>query len=196
MPCFNPRFSPSLFFNAAASTASAASARLPSLRPPPRPPPTSTASMASTDDELRGVHVRLGPEAERDAFGLVCRRWLRIQSSERQRLCARAGPTMLRRMAARFSGVLDLDLSQSPSRSFYPGVIDDDLDVIAGGFRNLRVLALWVFPIMTAEHKTIDSVLARGERLDSLVEKSSDLSAALQMFYKQAKKANSCCTIL
>ncbi|XP_021757356.1 VAMP-like protein YKT61 [Chenopodium quinoa] len=45
-------------------------------------------------------------------------------------------------------------------------------------------------------HKTIDSVLERGERLDSLVEKSSDLSAASQMFYKQAKKTNSCCTIL
>ncbi|KAF6172472.1 hypothetical protein GIB67_006985 [Kingdonia uniflora] len=30
-------------------------------------------------------------------------------------------------------------------------------------------------------HKTIDSVLARGERLDSLVEKSSDLSAASQV---------------
>ncbi|CAN0838466.1 VAMP-like protein YKT61 [Linum grandiflorum] len=45
-------------------------------------------------------------------------------------------------------------------------------------------------------HKTIDSVLARGEKLDSLVEKSSDLSAASQMFYKQAKKTNSCCTVL
>nr|CDM86925.1 unnamed protein product [Triticum aestivum] len=45
-------------------------------------------------------------------------------------------------------------------------------------------------------HKTIDSVLQRGERLDSLVEKSSDLSVASQMFYKQAKKTNSCCTIL
>lgn len=95
-----------------------------------------------TDDELRAVLVRLGPEAERDAFGLVCRRWLRIQSSERRRLRARAGPAMLRRLAARFPGVLELDLSQSLSRSFYPGVIDDDLDVIAGGFRNLRVLAL------------------------------------------------------
>ncbi|KAF1895610.1 hypothetical protein Lal_00041891 [Lupinus albus] len=31
-------------------------------------------------------------------------------------------------------------------------------------------------------HKTIDSVLARGEKLDSLVEKSSDLSAASQSF--------------
>lgn len=45
-------------------------------------------------------------------------------------------------------------------------------------------------------HRTIDSVLDRGERLDSLVEKSSDLSMASQVFYKQAKKANQCCTIL
>ncbi|XP_020583174.1 VAMP-like protein YKT61 [Phalaenopsis equestris] len=45
-------------------------------------------------------------------------------------------------------------------------------------------------------HQTIDSVLARGEKLDSLVEKSSDLSAASQMFYKQAKKTNQCCTVL
>ncbi|XP_075517702.1 VAMP-like protein YKT61 isoform X2 [Primulina tabacum] len=45
-------------------------------------------------------------------------------------------------------------------------------------------------------HKTIDSVLQRGEKLDTLVEKSSDLSAASQMFYKQAKKTNQCCTIL
>ncbi|KQK11686.1 VAMP-like protein YKT61 [Brachypodium distachyon] len=45
-------------------------------------------------------------------------------------------------------------------------------------------------------HKTIDSVLQRGEKLDKLVEKSSDLSAASQMFYKQAKRTNSCCTIL
>ncbi|KAL5706234.1 VAMP-like protein ykt61 [Ranunculus cassubicifolius] len=45
-------------------------------------------------------------------------------------------------------------------------------------------------------HKTIEGVLERGEKLDSLVEKSSDLSAASQMFYKQAKKTNQCCTIL
>eukprot|EP00249_Psilotum_nudum_P010822 c22790_g1_i1 orf=258-863(+) len=45
-------------------------------------------------------------------------------------------------------------------------------------------------------HKTIDSVLERGEKLDSLVEKSSDLSMASQLFYKQAKKTNQCCIIL
>ena len=45
-------------------------------------------------------------------------------------------------------------------------------------------------------HKTIDSVLARGEKLDNLVEKSSDLSLASQMFYKQAKKSNSCCGMM
>ena len=44
-------------------------------------------------------------------------------------------------------------------------------------------------------HKTIDSVLARGEKLDSLVDKSNDLSAQSKLFYKQAKKTNSCCVI-
>ena len=34
-----------------------------------------------------------------------------------------------------------------------------------------------------SQHKTIDSVLARGEKLDSLVEKSSDLSTASQVCY-------------
>lgn len=44
-------------------------------------------------------------------------------------------------------------------------------------------------------HKTIDSVLERGVKLDSLVERSNDLSAQSKMFYKQAKKTNSCCSI-
>jgi synaptobrevin family protein YKT6 len=42
-------------------------------------------------------------------------------------------------------------------------------------------------------HKTIDSVLERGEKLDNLVDKSSDLSMASQMFYKQARRHNQCC---
>lgn len=36
------------------------------------------------------------------------------------------------------------------------------------------------FLILLIQHMTIDSVLARGEKLDSLVEKSSDLSMASQ----------------
>ena len=49
---------------------------------------------------------------------------------------------------------------------------------------------LFLFPLLLGilhlfleliQHKTIDSVLARGEKLDSLVEKSSDLSAASQV---------------
>lgn len=44
-------------------------------------------------------------------------------------------------------------------------------------------------------HKTIDSVLERGVKLDSLVEKSDDLSRQSKMFYKQAKKTNGCCVI-
>lgn len=37
-------------------------------------------------------------------------------------------------------------------------------------------------------HKTIESVLQRGEKLDSLVERSDALSAQSRMFYKTAKK--------
>ena len=45
-------------------------------------------------------------------------------------------------------------------------------------------------------HQTIDSVLRRGEKLDTLVDKSADLSMASQMFYKQARKTNSCCKMM
>lgn len=44
-------------------------------------------------------------------------------------------------------------------------------------------------------HKTIDSVLERGVKLDNLVERSNDLSAQSKLFYKQAKKTNSCCVV-
>lgn len=39
-------------------------------------------------------------------------------------------------------------------------------------------------------HKTIDSVLQRGEDLDKLVEKSGSLSAQSKLFYKSAKKVS------
>jgi len=45
-------------------------------------------------------------------------------------------------------------------------------------------------------HKTIESVLERGEKLDSLVDRSNALSAQSKMFYKTAKKQNSCCVIM
>lgn len=45
-------------------------------------------------------------------------------------------------------------------------------------------------------HKTIDGVLERGVKLDSLVEKSNDLSMQSKMFYKQAKSQNSCCGMM
>jgi len=44
-------------------------------------------------------------------------------------------------------------------------------------------------------HKTIDSVLERGVKLDNLIERSDDLSKQSKMFYKQAKKTNSCCVV-
>ncbi|KAJ8594747.1 snare protein YKT6 [Rhizopogon salebrosus TDB-379] len=45
-------------------------------------------------------------------------------------------------------------------------------------------------------HKTIESVLQRGEKLDNLVERSQALSSQTKMFYKTAKKQNSCCVVM
>ncbi|OBZ78196.1 Synaptobrevin YKT6 [Grifola frondosa] len=45
-------------------------------------------------------------------------------------------------------------------------------------------------------HKTIESVLQRGEKINDLVDRSNALSAQSKMFYKTAKKQNSCCLIM
>ncbi|KAI8927135.1 Longin-like domain-containing protein [Entophlyctis helioformis] len=45
-------------------------------------------------------------------------------------------------------------------------------------------------------HKTMDSLLQRGEKLDDLVARSDQLSSQSKMFYKTAKSTNSCCTYL
>ncbi|KAH8827240.1 snare protein YKT6 [Flagelloscypha sp. PMI_526] len=45
-------------------------------------------------------------------------------------------------------------------------------------------------------HKTIESVLQRGEKLDTLVDRSNNLSMQSKMFYKTAKKQNSCCVVM
>jgi synaptobrevin family protein YKT6 len=42
-------------------------------------------------------------------------------------------------------------------------------------------------------HKNISEVMERGETIESLVEKSKDLSAASKDFYRIAKKQNQCC---
>ncbi|KAF2274069.1 snare-like protein [Westerdykella ornata] len=45
-------------------------------------------------------------------------------------------------------------------------------------------------------YNTFDSLLERGEKLDSLIAKSDMLSAQSKMFYTQAKKQNSCCVVM
>ncbi|KAL3824288.1 hypothetical protein ACJIZ3_020317 [Penstemon smallii] len=94
------------------------------------------------DDEIRAVLSKLEHDKDKESFGLVCKKWLRLQSTERRKLCARAGPHMLRQIAARFTHLRELDLAQSMGRSFYPGVTDSDLALIATSLSALRVLNL------------------------------------------------------
>ncbi|KAI3787336.1 hypothetical protein L1987_41739 [Smallanthus sonchifolius] len=115
------------------------------------------------DDELGTVLAKLETDKDQQAFGLVCKRWLYLQSTERRKLCARSGSHMLCKMAARFTRINDLDLSQSASRSFYPGVADSDLSVIAAGFTTLRILKL-----QHCRGITDDGMSAIGSGLSSL----------------------------
>ncbi|KAM9823438.1 synaptobrevin homolog YKT6 [Syngnathus typhle] len=45
-------------------------------------------------------------------------------------------------------------------------------------------------------HKTMESLLERGEKLDDLVAKSEHLGTQSKAFYKTARKQNSCCEIM
>jgi F-box/leucine-rich repeat protein 2/20 len=59
--------------------------------------------------ELRQILSKLENDKDKEIFGLVSKRWLRLQSTERKKLAARAGPHMLQKMAARFSRLIELD---------------------------------------------------------------------------------------
>jgi len=45
-------------------------------------------------------------------------------------------------------------------------------------------------------HSAITGILQRGEKLDTLVAKSEDLSTQSKVFYKTARKTNQCCHLI
>jgi synaptobrevin homolog YKT6 len=44
--------------------------------------------------------------------------------------------------------------------------------------------------------QNIEKVIARGEKLDDLLDKTNDLSESSKVFVKRSKAMNSCCVIL
>ena len=57
-------------------------------------------------------------------------------------------------------------------------------------------LILSLFTCLFPHSFSYSSVLQRGEKLEDLVERSGELSAQSKLFYKQAKRANSCCVVI
>ncbi|EOD32534.1 hypothetical protein EMIHUDRAFT_373503 [Emiliania huxleyi CCMP1516] len=45
-------------------------------------------------------------------------------------------------------------------------------------------------------HETIEAALERGCKIETLINKSNDLSGSSKMFFKTAKKQNQCCTFM
>ncbi|KAJ9694353.1 hypothetical protein PVL29_010045 [Vitis rotundifolia] len=64
-----------------------------------------------TNNELRAVLAKLQSDKDKEVFELVCKRWLHLHSTEQKKLCTRAGPLMLCKMAASFSKLVELDPS-------------------------------------------------------------------------------------
>ncbi|KAJ4974671.1 hypothetical protein NE237_007845 [Protea cynaroides] len=142
-----------------------------------------------TDDELRLILSKLPNDKDKEIFGLVCKRWLHLQSTERRKVCARAGPLMLRKMAARFTRLVELDLSQSLSRSFYPGVTDSDLAIVAAGFGCLQILSL-----RNCKGVTDAGMVALGNGLSCL--QSLDVSYCRKLTDKGLTAIAECCGCL
>lgn len=57
----------------------------------------------------------------------------------------------------------------------------------------VQIFCILICLVYTLQHKTIDSVLERGEKLDTLVDKSTDLSAASQVRYRTESVAQLMC---
>lgn len=47
-----------------------------------------------------------------------------------------------------------------------------------------------------AQHETIETAIERGQKIDTLIAKSDELSGSSKMFYKTAKKQNQCCKLM
>ena len=58
---------------------------------------------------------------------------------------------------------------------------------------NLMKLQSEINDVADIMRQNLNELLKREENLESLMQKSSDLSATSVSFYKQAKKTNSCC---
>ncbi|KAF6254446.1 Longin-like domain-containing protein [Scenedesmus sp. NREL 46B-D3] len=97
--------------------------------------------------------------------------------------------------------VCDRDYPTIAAFSVVGKAIDEFLQTAGDSWRtatedNTAALQVLEAALLKYQDPTIDSVLKRGEKLDTLVDKSADLSLASQMFYKQARKTNSCCKMM
>jgi synaptobrevin family protein YKT6 len=82
-------------------------------------------------------------------------------------------------------------LFEDPSDSNMASIIEtrqDGQDIISRVSHSLE-------ETMVIAHENIDRVIQRGEDIDKLVEKSERLSNTSKMFYKVARKHNSCCIV-
>ncbi|CAL0316247.1 unnamed protein product [Lupinus luteus] len=117
---------------------------------------------ALTDVELRPILARLENEKDKEIFGLVCKKWLWLQSTERKKLAARAGTHMLRRMVDRFTRLVELDLAHGCK-----DVADDAMKLLATACRsNVKNSRMDWCPNIS--HSSLSCILSQCRNLEAL----------------------------
>lgn len=83
------------------------------------------------------------------------------------------------------------ELFADESEVFLNRILDERQD----GLDRIGRLRSEIDETMVIAHENINRVIARGEDIDKLVERSENLSANSKMFYKVARDHNRCCYI-
>ena len=118
---------------------------------------------------------------EHDKFNFICQRWenISIILVTDHEYPTRVAFDILRQ------------LMEDPSDSVMTSVIEtrqDGHDILSRVSQSLE-------ETMVIAHENVNRVIKRGEDIDKLVERSERLSTTSKMFYKVARKHNSCCIL-
>jgi len=117
-----------------------------------------------------------------------------IEHTDYMFICQRNDPQVIiivtdKEYPSRVSFEIILNIQKNPTGETIQHMIETRQD----GFDNISRIKSTISETMVIAHENIDKLLQRGHNIDELVEKSQNLSMTSKIFYKTAKKHNSCC---
>ena len=119
-----------------------------------------------------------------------------IEHTDYMFICQRNGTQAIiivtdKEYPSRVSFEIILNIQKNPTSETIQNIIEKRQD----GLDNISRIKSTIGETMVIAHENIDKILQRGHDIDELVEKSQNLSMSSKIFYKTAKKHNSCCVL-